>query len=58
MSEDAHNSDNPFDGALWRWYWEIGWEPTPQQIGQPLTPEFSQDDAEFLRSIKVKVEES
>jgi hypothetical protein len=53
MSEDAHNSDNGFDGALWKWNWE------PEQIAQPLTPldpDFSQDDLAFLRQMKIGTE--
>lgn len=41
MSEDAHSTP----------------EPLPQQIAQPLTSEFNNDDREFLLSLHVKCEE-
>jgi hypothetical protein len=61
VSEDCHNSDNLYSPETRKSlhdamrYW--GWETQPEQIAQPLSPEFTQDDIEFLRLIKICVEE-
>lgn len=42
MSEDCHNSEP---------------QPAPQQIAQPLRPEFDEDDLAFLAALHIKGEE-
>ena len=42
MSEDCHSSD---------------FQPAPEQIAQPLSSEFSEDDINWLASIHVKDQE-